>query len=161
MPRISSPRGFTLVETLVATGVLVTALAGVAQLFVLGAQLTRNANVSGAALIAAQDKLEALSGAPFGYDAVGAPVTGSALQPSPANSLDADVEPYIDWTDASARSRADAAQAVFARRWRVSTLAAGPPDAIAIEVCVFRMPAVNQHARGAEACLSTIRTRQP
>jgi prepilin-type N-terminal cleavage/methylation domain-containing protein len=36
MHSLSSARGFTLFETLVATGILVTALAGVAQLFVLG-----------------------------------------------------------------------------------------------------------------------------
>jgi prepilin-type N-terminal cleavage/methylation domain-containing protein len=56
------PRGFTLFETLVATGILVTALAGIAQLFVLGTQLSRRRAASGQALVIAQDKLEYLRG---------------------------------------------------------------------------------------------------
>ena len=68
MSSLASARGFTLFETLVATGILVTALAGVAQLFVLGTHLTRGAGASGIALVAAQDKLESLRGLAFAYD---------------------------------------------------------------------------------------------
>jgi prepilin-type N-terminal cleavage/methylation domain-containing protein len=48
MSSLASPRGFTLFETLVATGILVTALAGIAQLFILSTHLTRQSNTSGA-----------------------------------------------------------------------------------------------------------------
>jgi type II secretory pathway pseudopilin PulG len=156
---MSSPRGFTLFETLVATGILVTALAGVAQLFILGTHLTRQANASGAALVAAQDKLEVLGGAAFYYDAEGAAVTVASLDISPASSLDEDTESFVDGLDTSAEASESPDDAVFARRWRVSSIG-DEPDSIAIEVCVFRMPA-NTNARGADACLSTVRTRQP
>jgi type II secretory pathway pseudopilin PulG len=160
MPSLSSVRGFTLFETLVATSILVTVLAGVAQLFLLGTHLTRQAGASGMALVAAQDKLESLRGQAFTYDADGLTVTAPALQPSPPLTLGEDIEPYVDWLDVDGAPRESADDAVMIRRWRVSPLGATTPDAIAIEVCVFRMPGTAD-PRGADACLSTIRTRQP
>jgi type II secretory pathway pseudopilin PulG len=160
MHSLSSVRGFTLFETLVATGILVTALAGVAQLFVLGTQLTRQAGESGMALVAAQDKLESLRGQAFTYDPSGLAVTAPALEPSPASSLSEDVDPYVDWLDPEGEPQESPDDAVMIRRWRITSLGATTPDAIAIEVCVF--PSTSSgNARGADACLSTIRTRQP
>jgi type II secretory pathway pseudopilin PulG len=154
-------RGFTLLETLVATGILITALAGLAHLFILGMQLTRQVNVAGAALIAAQSKLEGLGGLSFSYDAAGTAITDPLLQPSPAASLDEDMAPFVDWVDTTGQSRTSVNDAMFVRRWRVTAVDEGAPESIAIEVCVFRAPASNVVARSAEACLSTVRTRQP
>lgn len=150
--------GFTLLETVIATGILVTALAGVAQLFVLGTHLTRQATVAGAALVSAQDKLETLRGLPFSYDAAGMAITDPSLAISPSNTLADDVPRYVDFVNAQGEAvdRADAA--AFTRRWRVSSIDTASPPAIAIEVCVFTPPAT---ANGADACLSTIRSRQP
>ena len=156
-----SPRGFTLVETLVATGILITALAGVAQLFVLGTQLTKGASASGFALVAAQDKLESLRALAFAYNAFGQPTTDPALQPSPESSLQEDLPPHVDWIDASGQSGAEADGATLVRRWRIRALPATIPDAITIEVCVFQTPAIGSDPQTAEACLSTLRTRQP
>ena len=161
MRSLASPRGFTLLETLIATGILVTALAGVAQLFVLSSHLTRQANIAGAALVAAQEKLEVLSGLTFEYDAAGSPITDASIDVSPASSLDENAGAWVDWIDASGKSRATPDSAVFVRRWRVASIAADPPDAVTIEVCVFRMPAEHADALAADACLSTVRTRQP
>jgi type II secretory pathway pseudopilin PulG len=146
----ASERGFTLFETLVATGILVTALAGVAQIFVLGTQLTRQASASGMALVAAQDKLESLRGLAFAFDALGATVTDPGLEPSPESSLHEDTESYFDTTDEG-----------LVRRWRIATLDDTPPDAITIEVCVFAIEAAERGPQSADACLSTIRARQP
>jgi type II secretory pathway pseudopilin PulG len=156
-----SPRGFTLVETLVATGVLITALAGVAQLFVLGTQLTKGASASGLALVAAQDKLEALRGLTFAYSGLGQPITDAALLPSPSSSLAENLPPYVDWIDASGQSRSDAENATLVRRWRITALPATIPDAVTIEVCVFQANAAGIDPASADACLSTLRTRQP
>lgn len=148
-------------ETVIATGVLITALAGVAQLLVLGAQLTRQANVSGMALSAAQSKLEELRARTFAFNEAGAAVTDAALEPSAANSLDEDVDPYCDWLDDRGQPQDDADGAAFVRRWRISPVVDALPDAIAIEVCVFAGPERAAAAPSADACLSTIRTRQP
>ena len=161
MTRIHSSRGFTLIETIVATGVLVTALAGIAQLLILGAQLTRQATTSGQALIAAQDKLESLRGLPFGFDADGNKLTAPALQPSSYSTLSEDTPPYVDWVDSSGAPQPDPGGAAFVRRWRIDTLGEALPDAITIEVCVYRPSSGAADIRAAEACLSTIRTRQP
>jgi type II secretory pathway pseudopilin PulG len=161
MASIASDRGFTLLETVVATGILVTALAGIAQLFILSAHLTRHAGASSLALVAAQDKLESLRALPFGYDAAGVAITASALQPSPPNSLDADIERTVDWLDVRGEPAATNEAAAFVRRWRISTIAAPAPDTIAIEVCVFKAPVAGADHRSADACLSSLRTRQP
>jgi len=161
MASLHSSRGFTLIETIVATGVLITALAGVAQLFILGAQLTRHANASGQALIAAQDKLESLRALPFGYDADGNDDTDPTLEPSLSSSLSENVPPHVDWIDPSGTRLADPTGAAFIRRWRIDTLDDATPKAITIEVCVFRASAGSADVGAAEACLSTIRTRQP
>jgi type II secretory pathway pseudopilin PulG len=158
MPTLSSARGFTLFETLVATGILVTALAGVAQLFVLGSHLTRQAGASGMALVAAQDKLESLRGLAFTYDAFGTEVTDATLELSPSSSLSEDADPYVDWLDSSREVLEDAEGAVITRRWRITSLGATTPDSIAIEVCVFPD---DGSGRAPDGCLSTIRTRQP
>jgi len=160
MHSLSSARGFTLFETRVATGILVTALAGVAQLFVLGSQLTRQAGESGMALVAAQDKLESLRGMAFTYDPSGLEVTAAALEPSPPASLSEDVDPYVDWLDPQGEPQDSPDDAIMIRRWRVTSLGASTPDAIAIEVCVFPSTP-GGITRGADACLSMIRTRQP
>ena len=52
-------------------------------------------------------------------------------------------------------------EVVFVRRWRITPMNDAPPESVAIEVCVFRAPAEGVPARSADACLSTIRTRQP
>ena len=148
-------------ETIVATGILVTALAGIAQLFVLSTHLTRRASASGVALVAAQDKLESLRGQTFSYSDEGASLTASALQTSPSTSLDEDVEANVDWLDTAGHVSDTAAGAAFVRRWRISPIAESPPETIAIEVCVFKAPVGDADHRAADACLSAIRTRQP
>lgn len=157
----STARGFTLFETLIATGILITALAGVAQLFVLGSQLARKSTSSGIALLATQNKLEELQGLAFGYDSYGASETDPHLAPTPGHTLNEDTPPYLDWLDSAGEIQQSDAGAAFVRRWRIARLDAQVPDAITIEVCVFPARAGAQEAAAADACLSTLRTRQP
>jgi type II secretory pathway pseudopilin PulG len=160
MSRLASARGFTLFETLVATSILITALAGLAQVIALGMHLTRGASASGSALVTAQQKLEALRGVAFTYDHGGAPVTAPELASSLSASLDEDIEGNVDWVDDDAQAGDHPEGAAFMRRWRVSPLD-GSADAVAIEVCVFKPPASAVSHLSAEVCLSAIRTRQP
>lgn len=155
-----SHRGFTLLETLIATGLLVTALAGLAQLFALSLRLTRDSGQFGAALVAAEDKLESLRALRFGYDEAGTPVTDPRLAPAATSALSMDTDPWVDWVDAGGVPVA-APEAAFVRRWRITALGSDEPDAIAIEVCVFPASAPTRGPTQADACLSTARVRQP
>ena len=155
-----SHRGFTLVETLIATGVLVTAIAGLAQLFAWSVRFTRDSGQFGAALVTAQDKLESLRSLAFTYDAAGNAIIDPRLHESPATSLGENTDRYHDWIDESGRVVA-AAAATRVRRWRITDIAADDPAAVAIEVCVFDAPSRDREPIDADACVSTIRVRQP
>jgi type II secretory pathway pseudopilin PulG len=152
--------GFTLVETLIATGLVVTAIAGLAQLFALSVRFTRDAGQFGLALVAAQDKLETLRSMSYTYDAAGAAITDGRLLPSPSTSLAENISGYVDWLD-QAGGVVAARGAVHVRRWRISEIAFDDPAAIAIDVCVFDAAGLNRSPIQAEACLSAVRVRQP
>ena len=154
--------GFTLLETVVATAILVTAIAGISQLFLLGVGHTRSSGSRGAALAAAQAKLEALRSRVLAYGPSGERVTDPALAASPPDSLTKAAAGYVDALDVAGHTvDIDGGELAFERRWAVSVLDDFEPEALAIEVCVYRAPATGAGPAAAEACLSTIRTRQP
>ncbi len=166
MAHISDPshEGFTLLETVVATGILVTALAGLAQLLTLSLRSTHATGVEGAALRAAQDKIEQLRALAFTYGPVGEPVTDAGLTISPDLSLAADMPGFVDFVDHEGRvigTDGEVRGARFTRRWRVVPIDHLLPEAFAIEVCVFAHPAVGLAPPAAAACLATVRARQP
>jgi type II secretory pathway pseudopilin PulG len=156
----SIARGFTLVETLIATSVVVTVVAGLAQLFALSVRFTRESGQFGAALVAAQDKLESLGALRFTYDDTGQPITDPRLAASPANTLNESVGPYVDWLDQGGNVVPEAG-ASYVRRWRITNVAVDDPAAVAIDVCVFAAPGATRQPADADACVATIRVRQP
>lgn len=154
--------GFTLLETVVATAILVTALTGMAQLFLVGVRLTRTSGSQGAALVGAQSKLEALRSLAMAYGPAWEIVTDPALAESPPAALQEDTAGYVDALDAGGRTVDDDDAAVaFVRRWAITPIDHLEPAALAIEVCVFRAPAGAARLAAAEVCLATIRSRQP
>lgn len=161
MTDTSCTRGFTLVETLIATGLLITLIAGLAQLLALSVRFTRDAGQFGVALAGAQDKLEAMRALRFAYDEGGGMVTDPRLAASPIASLSEDVAGCVDWLDASGAALPNAHGAEFVRRWRITVMAADEPEAIAIDVCVFSSRSASRDPLHAEACLATVRVRQP
>lgn len=163
IPRTGT-EGFTLLETVVATGVLVTALAGLAQLLALSVRSTDDAGSQAAALMAAQDKLEVLRSLDLTYDPLGAAITDPGLTPSPGFSLGEDTPDFVDHLGrdgATVDVNLDGHGAALTRRWRITPIDLFLPEAVAIEVCVFRWPADGLSVRHAVACLATVRTRQP
>jgi type II secretory pathway pseudopilin PulG len=152
--------GFTLVETLIATGMIVTAIAGLAQLFALSVRFTRDSGQFGTALVAAQDKLESLRSLRFTYDDNGVAITDPRLLPSPHTSLAENVRACVDWLDDSGGVVVERG-AAYVRRWRITEIAADDPAAVAIDVCVFDASGLNRDPAHAAACLSTVRVRQP
>lgn len=156
--------GFTLLETVVATGVLVTALAGLAQLFALTARSARDAGDQDAALSAAQDKIEVLRSLPFAYGPLGEAITDRGMEPSSNGSLGVDSAGFVDYLNASGEvvdvGRAGHG-AMWTRRWRIAPLDNFAPEALVVDVCVFAYPAGGLSAPAAQVCLATVRTRQP
>jgi type II secretory pathway pseudopilin PulG len=161
MTRRSLAIGFTLVETLVATGIIVTAIAGLTQLFALGLRFTRESGEFGVALVAAQDKLESLRALRFTYNELGQAVSDPRLFESPSSALRENIAGYFDWLDAAGIAAAPGA-ASYLRRWRITAVDTDDPASIAIEVCVFdaRLPDATNPLH-ADACLATARVRQP
>jgi len=146
-----------------AASLFVTVVAGLGELFVLSARFASDAERRGQAVIAAQAKIEDLRSRHFGYDAAGDPITDSVLAPSPAGTLRAEAEGYFEALDSNAEviRAGDRGSGAFSRRWSIAPLDTLAPDALAIEVCVFREPAPASAPAAAEICLSTIRARQP
>jgi type II secretory pathway pseudopilin PulG len=154
-------RGATLIEVLVAAGLMITLVAGLAHLLIASRESVVLTERSATAVLAAQDRLERLRALAWSWDLSGAPVEDEALAPSPPDALARDATGYADVVDARGRptSEPEAGEGVFTRRWAVVPLGSDEPAALALEVCVFerRAPA------GAPplVCLVTVRTRQP
>ncbi len=129
--------------------------------FALSVRFTRDSGQFGVALAAAQDKLEALRALRFAYDEGGEIVTDARLTASPVASLSEDVAGYVDWLDGSGAALPGAHGAEYVRRWRITAVAADEPEVIAIDVCVFNIFSATREPHHADACLATVRVRQP
>src|ERR1041385_5082157 len=106
--------GFSIVETIFATGVLATAVVGLAQMFVVSVQNNKNARTGSYAVTLAEQKMEQLRGLTYGFDSIGLPITdnttdttqptetvggGKGLTPSPGGTLNANVDGFVDYVD--------------------------------------------------------------
>ena len=140
--------GFSLVEVLVATGLLVTAIASLAQLFVVATRANLDAaDMTWGTMLAAQ-KLEELRAAPF-----------------PARLVDQSVE-YLDSRGDRLDAPASAGGRAYTRRWWIEPLPFASDTTIAITVDVSRYrpgddvaPDSGGRMRGAVRVV-TLRTRR-
>jgi prepilin-type N-terminal cleavage/methylation domain-containing protein len=132
-------RGFTLIEVLVALGILAGAGAGVGSLMVLAGQSVVDARADLVATTAARSGMAALRARLWGYDAAGARQADPAFLVVPAGSLDASAPGYSDLVSSSGAVAAGASDAAFVRRWRVSPAPVDPVDTLVLEVSVTRV----------------------
>ena len=116
MPRHSA--GFTLIESLVAMGLIVIIALGSAQLFTIA--IARN--------LAARDQLAMALLASTKVHDLGAAAADGAIALSPSDSLERPTSGWSDTQMAAGRS--------YARRWRVSTVPGFVDDVVSIAVCV-------------------------
>ena len=133
-----SESGFSLVETLIATGLLAGAVAVLGQMFAISMAGNTSARAATFAAVLAEQKMEQLRGLTWGFDIIGLPLTdttsnialpiqsaagGPGLSPSPSNSLRANVDGYVDYLDEFGRiiggGTTVPARAVYVRRWSV------------------------------------------
>lgn len=124
--------GFSLVEVLVAAGVLVTGIAAVVQLFVIATQATLDARDATYGAVLAAQKIEQLRATAF-------LVPGDAIE-------------YLNYRGAEVLDRVDA---LYERRWTVVPLPLQPAESVVLTVRVWRRGVAGRTVR-----LTTVRTRR-
>jgi hypothetical protein len=148
-----SADGFSLVEVLVATGLLATALVTLAQLFALSTSTNLTARHVSYTTVLAQQKLEELRALAWGYDSDGLPTSdissntatgepdgGTGLSPSPDTSLQENTDGYVDYVDGFGQKLGGGVDvptdAVYIRRWSISPLPTNPNNTLVLQVLV-------------------------
>jgi type II secretory pathway pseudopilin PulG len=177
--------GFSLVEVMVATGLLATALVSLAQLFVISTRSNIGSHNTTYASVLAGQKLEELRALAWGYDTQGLPLSdtttdtsvfpetptgGTGLSPSAASSLQANTTGYVDYVDSWGNKLGTGAnppaQAIYTRRWSITPLPTNPNNTLVIQVLVTRNRNRGSADEGAvmrlpeEARMITVKTRK-
>jgi type II secretory pathway pseudopilin PulG len=148
--------GFSLAETLIATGLLATAIVSSAQMFALATRSNLAAQRTSFTTTLAEEKIEQLRGLAWGFDEIGLPINdytsntavdpaepdgGTGLSQSPDNALSANVDGYVDYLDRFGKSLGGGtnvpADTVYIRRWSVEPLPTNPNNTLILQVLVF------------------------
>ena len=184
----SSNRGFSLVEVVIAMGLLTAVSLGVAQLFALTTRANLIAKGQTSTTAMAEQKLEELRGLTWGFDleGQGLPLSdtttnlavyppahnGSGLNPSPSDSLEENTAGFVDFVDGSGTwvgtGTTPPASAVYIRRWSIQPLPTNPNNTLIIQVLVTPVASESARVESAftrtrmvgDALLVTVRTRK-
>jgi prepilin-type N-terminal cleavage/methylation domain-containing protein len=184
----SNSRGFSLIEVVIAMGLLTVVSLGVAQVLALTTRSNLMARGATSTTSMAQQKLEELRGLTWGFDlqGQGLPMSdtttnlsvfppahnGSGLNPSPADSLEQNTSGFVDFLDANGvwtgTGSTPPGSAVYIRRWSIVPLPTNPNNTLVVTVLVT--PVASEMARVAsaftrtrmagDAMLITVRTRK-
>jgi type II secretory pathway pseudopilin PulG len=150
--------GFSLVEVMIATGLLAGALVALAQLFAVATQSNKIAKSGTFTEIFAEQKMEQLRGLAWGFDPLGLPVSdtntdtatspekltgGKGLSPSPSNTLQTNTDGYVDYLDNQGNVLGDGGTIIppgtaFIRRWYIEPLPTNPNNTLILQVLVTR-----------------------
>jgi prepilin-type N-terminal cleavage/methylation domain-containing protein len=160
MQAFNSPRGFSLIEVMVASAILACAVLSVAQVMAVATSSTADARGVGEATLLAWQKVDELRGLAFTFDDAGGPVTDDALAPSPGGTLSRDTSGYVEYLDTLGQRLDDGGLAGrprgarYRRRWAIA-LSTGSPDAVIVRVRVLDVA-----REGELASVATIRARR-
>jgi prepilin-type N-terminal cleavage/methylation domain-containing protein len=177
--------GFSLLEVMVATALLATALVSLAQLFGMATRSNIGSRNTTYAAVLAQQKLEELRSLAWGFDQSGLPISdittdttqvpeppigGTGLSPSPQTSLGENTTGWVDYIDAFGNKKGTGSNppqdAIYTRRWMVSPVPTNPNNTLVIQVLVFRNKDRGVADLGAvkrlpeEARMVTVKTRK-
>ena len=181
----SSEAGFSIVEVMVATGLLASALVALAQLFAIATTTNASARTSTLTMMLAEQKIEQLRALQYTFDRAGLPVQdtetdlavyppaatgGKGLSPHTENTLQSNTNGYVDYLDHFGRTLGGGTVipdgTAFIRRWSVEPLPTNPNNVIILQVLVTRQRDrgtgdSGSVSRGAnEARLMTIKSRK-
>jgi prepilin-type N-terminal cleavage/methylation domain-containing protein len=169
-------RGFSLIEVIVAMGILTAVSLGIAQLFAATSRTNLMARGQTSATALAEQKMEQLRSLTWGFDAegLGLPLTdtttnvavypptptGTGLNPSPVDALERNTPGFVDFVDENGgwvgTGNLPPGTARYIRRWSIEPLPTNPNNTIVIQVLVS--PVSDEMTRG-ESIFS--RTRMP
>jgi type II secretory pathway pseudopilin PulG len=165
--------GFSLLEAIIASGLMAGALAALGQMFAISVANNRSARAASYATVLAQQKMEQLRGLTWGFDTLGLPISdttsntaapvetptgGTGLSLSPAGTLTSNTDGWVDYVDQSGNALGSGTTlppgTVYIRRWAVEPLPSSPADTIVLHVFV-----TTRVGRG-EARLISLKTRK-
>jgi type II secretory pathway pseudopilin PulG len=178
--------GSSLVEVMVATGLLATSLVTLAQLFGMATRSNIASRSTTYAAVLAQQKVEELRALTWGFDPAGLPISdttsniavnpeqpngGSGLRPSPSTALNENTQGYVDYVDqfgnkVGTGGTTPPTGAIYTRRWSIQPLPTNPNNTLVLQVLVTRNFARAAADQGAvarlpeEARLVTVKTRK-
>jgi prepilin-type N-terminal cleavage/methylation domain-containing protein len=161
----SNNRGFTLVEVVIAMGLLTVVSLGVAQLFAASTRANLFARTGTSTSAMAEQKMEQIRSLTWGFDTAGQglpvsdtttnltvyPMTsnGTGLNASPADSLEQNTTGFFDFLDDAGTWLGTGANtpptAAYVRRWSITPLPTNPNNTLVIQVLVT--PLANEQAR--------------
>jgi prepilin-type N-terminal cleavage/methylation domain-containing protein len=182
----SSSRGFSLIEVTVSLGLLTVVALSVAQLFAVSTRANLVAKGRTSATTLAEQKMEQLRSLTWGFDSegLGLPVSdtttnlsvfpptqdGPGLNPSPSDTLEANVQGYFEYLDANGSWVGSADNATYIRRWAIRPLPTNPNNTLVLQVLVT--PLADERVREAtspdgprprlpgDALLTSVKTRK-
>lgn len=180
--------GFSLVEVLIAIGLLTTVTLGVAQLFAVAVSSNLTARAQTSTAILAAQKLEQLRSLRWSFEtqperrlpvsdtttnlSTDPPTTtGRGLSAAPLGALDVNTPGYVDFLDANGQWVGTGARpapgTVYIRRWSVRPLPTNPNDTVILQVLVTtnrtesRLTGAGPRPRaGDDTWLVTVKTRK-
>ncbi len=152
----SRETGFSLIEVLISTGILMTVSLGVAQMFILAGTETRQGKTETSATALAEQKLEQLRGLTWGFDTegLGLPAsdtttnlakdppdaTGTGLNPSPSGVMEGNTGGFVDFLDGNGAylgtGTTPPVDTVYIRRWSIEPLPTNPNNTLILQVFV-------------------------
>lgn len=180
--------GFTLVEVIIAMGILTAVSLSVAQLFATSTRANLAARTRTSTTAMAEQKIEQLRSLTWGFDTQGQglpvsdtttnlsvyPLTqnGTGLNPSPSDALEQNTTGFFDFLDGGGNWVGTGAvipgTAAYVRRWSITPLPTNPNNTLIIQVLVT--PLANEQGRVAspftrtrmlgDALLISVKTRK-
>ena len=165
--RAAREGGFSLIETIIASSVMIAGAVALAQLFIMSTRSNVAAKSTSITAVLAEQKMEQLRSLEWGFDTLGLPNTdttsdtakvpmsntgGTGLSPSPVftvtdgktTTLSKNVIGWVDYVDKYGNSLGGGTETppgatAYIRRWSVEPLPTNPNNTIVLQVLVTPM----------------------